>query len=99
MSITPELVEVIAHKNDYAALERVLVDNGIVTFALAHDLVKAHSEGDVTVRQIASLTDLSPGTTYDLVDALYSILDLGDGESSPTTYTPDDFEEAAGDLL
>jgi len=55
--------------------------------------VKAHSEGDVTIRQIASLTDLSPGTTYDLVEALYSILDLGDDESTPTTYTPDDFDE------
>ncbi|MDB2287187.1 hypothetical protein PM038_18425 [Halorubrum ezzemoulense] len=48
--------------------------------------MKAHSEGNVTIRQVASLTDLSPGTAYDLVEALYSILDLGDDESSPTTY-------------
>jgi len=67
---------VIAQKNEYPAIERVPEDHGIVTFALAYDLVKAHSEGDVTIRQIASLTDLSPGTTYDLVEALYSILDL-----------------------
>ena len=71
----------------------------IVTFALAYDLVKAHSEGEVTIRQIASLTNLSPGTAYDLVEALYSILDLGDDESTPTTYTPDDFDSDEGDFL
>ncbi|PHQ47734.1 transcriptional regulator [Halorubrum sp. C3] len=89
VSITPELIEVIAQKNEYPAIERVLEDHGIVTFALAYDLVKAHSEGNVTIRQIASLTDLSAGTAYDLVEALYSILDLGDDESSPTTYPAD----------
>ena len=99
VSITPELIEVIAQKNEYPAVERVLEDHGIVTFALAYDLVIAHSEGDVTIRQIASLTDLSSGTTYDLVEALYSILDIGDDESSPTTYTPSDFGDDEGDLL
>ncbi len=99
VSITPELIEVIAQKNEYPAIKRVLEDHGIVTFALTYDLVKAHSEGDVTIRQIASLTDLSPGTAYDLVEALYSIFGLGDDESSPTTYTPDDFDEDEGNLL
>ena len=60
--------------------------------------MNAHSEGDVTIRQIASLTDLSPGTASDLVEALYSILDFGDHDSTPTTYTPDDFDEDEGDL-
>ena len=99
VSITPELIEVIAQKNEYPAIDRGLEDHGIVTFALAYDLVKAHSQGDVTIRQIASLTDLSPGTAYDLVEALYSVLDLGDDESTSTTYTPDDFEEDESDLL
>jgi len=99
VSITPELIAVIAQQNEYPAVRRVLEDHGIVTFALAYDLVKAHSEGDVTIRQIASLTDLSPGTAYDLVEALYSILGLGDDESSPTTYTPDDFDEDQGNFL
>lgn len=99
VSITPELIEVIAQKNQYPAIERVLEKHGIVTFALAYDLVKAHNKGDVTIRQIASLTDLSPGTAYDLVEALYSILTLGDDESGPTTYTPDDFDEDEGDFL
>jgi len=49
--------------------------------------VKEHSDGNVTIRQIASLTDLSTGIAYDLVEALYSILDLGDNELAPTTYT------------
>jgi len=71
----------------------VLDDHGLVTFALAHDLVSAHSEGDITIRQIAELTGLSAGTTYDLVEALYSILDLGDYDSAPTTYTPADSDD------
>ena len=99
VSITPELIAVIAQQNEYPTIGRVLEDHGIVTFALAYDLVTAHSEGEVTIRQIASLTDLSSGTAYDLVEALYSILDLGDDDSSPTTYTPADFDDDESNLL
>jgi hypothetical protein len=97
--ITPELIKVVTHKNEYPAIERVLADHGIVTFALAYDLVKEHSDGNVTIRQIPSLTDLSTGIAYDLVEALYSILDLGDNELAPTTDTPADFDEGNGNLL
>jgi DNA-binding MarR family transcriptional regulator len=93
LSITPELVEIVAHADAYPALQRVLDDHGLVTFALAHDLVSTHSEGDITIRQIAELTGLSAGTTYDIVEALYSILDLGDDDSAPTTYTPADSDD------
>lgn len=98
VSITPELVEGIAHADGYPVVSRVLDDHGLVTFALAHDLVKAHSNGDVTTRQIAQLTELSSGTTYDLLEALYEIHDLGDADSSPTTYTPDDVRHNADGL-
>jgi len=97
VSITPDLIEVIAQKREYPALERVLNDHGIITFALAYDLVNAHSAGTVTIRQIASLTHLSLGTTYDLVEALYAICDLGDDESSPTTYAPTDVDSDEAD--
>ena len=89
VSITPELVEVVAHEDEYPVINRVLDDHGLVTFALAHDLVNAHADGDITIRQLASLTDLSSGTAYDLVEALYDIHDFG-SDSTPTTYTPDD---------
>jgi transposase len=98
VSITPELVEIVAHEDEFPTIERVLDDDGLVTFALAHDLVIAHSEGDVTIRQIAELTGLSSGTTYDLVEALYSILDLGADDSAPTTYTPEAFDAEDGAL-
>ena len=98
VSITPELVEVVAHENEYPVITRVLEDHGIVTFALAHDLVKSHSEGDVTIRQISSLTGLSSGTAYDLLEALYEIRDLGADDPSPRTYTPDDFAAEYGPL-
>lgn len=99
VSITPELVEVVAHEDEYPVINRVLEEHGLVTFALVHDLVTAHREGDLTIRQIASLTGLSSGTAYDIVEALYEIQDLGDDDSSPTTYTPDDFAEEDSDLL
>lgn len=89
VSITPELIEVIAREDDYPVINRALDDHGFVIFALAHDLVIAHAEGDVTIRQLARLTGLSTGTAYDLVEALYAIHDLGNGPS-PTTFTPDD---------
>ncbi len=99
VSITPELVEVVAYEDQYPVINRVLEDDGLVTFALAYDLVKAHNEGDVTIRQIASLTGLSAGTTYDVVEALYEIIASSDGDSSPTTYTPKAFTDDERGLL
>jgi hypothetical protein len=98
VAITPELVEVIAQADAYPIIGRVRDDYGLVTFALAHDLTKAHSDGEVTIRQITTLTDLSPGTTYDLVEALYEIHDLGDDAASPLTYTPADVTNEDTDL-
>jgi transposase len=98
VSITPELVEVVAHADEYPVINRVLDDHGLVTFALAHDLVKAHNDGEITIRQIANLSGLSSGTAYDLIEALYEVHDLGDDESSPTTYTPDDVADEASNL-
>lgn len=97
VSITPELIEVVAHEKEYPAIDRVLENHGVVTFALVYDLVNAHSDGNVTTRQIAELADISTGTAYDLVEALYSVLDLGD-DGAPTTYTPADFGDES-DLL
>lgn len=99
VTITPELVEVVAHEDEFPIINRVLEEHGLVTFALVHDLVKGHREGDLTIRQIASLTGLSSGTAYDIVEALYEIYNLGDDDSSPTTYTPDDFADEDSDPL
>lgn len=90
VSVTPALVEGVAHADEYPVIDRVLDDHGLVTFALAHDLVKAHSNGDVTIRQIATLTGISRGTAYDIVEALYTIHDLGPEDSNPATFMPDD---------
>ena len=90
ITITPKLVAVIAQSDEYPIINRVCDQHGFVTFTLAHDLINAHSDGDVTIRQIATLTDLSNGTTYDLVEALYEIHDLDSDDPSPNRYTPDD---------
>jgi len=71
-------------------ITRVCDDDGVVAFALAHDLIKAHSEGEITIRQIAELADLSTGTVYDLVEAVYAIHDLGDDAEETMAYSPTD---------
>lgn len=99
VSITPEIINVVAQEETYPVISRVHEEHGLVTVVLVHDLVKAHDQGEVTTRQIGALTGLSTGTTYDLVEALYEIHELGDAESSPQTYTPDDFETEPPDSL
>lgn len=98
VAITPQLVEVVAQEATYPVITRIRDNHGLVTFALAHDLCKAHSDGDITIRQIASLTDLSTGTAYDLVEALYEIHDLGADESTPRTYRPGDLMDGRTDF-
>ena len=91
VTITPVLVDAAAHAHDHPVISRVLEDDGVVTFALAHDLVMAHNDGGITTRQISELTELSHGTVYDLLEALYDIHGLsGDGT---TTYTPEDLTD------
>jgi DNA-binding Lrp family transcriptional regulator len=99
VSITPELIETVAQSDAYPVISRVHDKHGLVTLVLAHDLITAHSRGDITIRQISSLAGLSPGTTYDLVDAVYNIHQLGSETSDPTTYTPDDVPEDRTTLL
>lgn len=98
VAITPELVEVVAYGDEYPIIDRVLEEHGLVTFALTYDLVKAHSEGKITIRQIANLTELSSGTTYDIVEAIYEIHDLGADDPSPKTYTPADLADEGIEL-
>lgn len=92
VSITPELIDVFGRAEDYPVIQRVADEHGVIPLVLAYDLVQGHDEGEVTVRQIAQLTGLSSGTTYDLVEALYEILDLASGDTGSTTFTPDDVD-------
>lgn len=98
VSITPALVAVLSHRDEYPVIDRVLEEHGLLTFALAHDLVMDHREGNVTIRQIGDLTDLSSGMTYDLVDAIYAIRDFGETASSPETYTPSNVDSDQHDV-
>jgi len=54
------------------------------------DLARSHSRGEITIRQIASLTGLSTEDAYDQIAELYETHDLGDDDSTPTTITPSD---------
>lgn len=99
VSVTPALVAVVAHEDEYPVIGRVRDDHGFVMFALAYDLVRAHSEGDITLRQLAQLTGLSSGTAYDFLHAIYEIQNLGDDTPSPTTYLPEDVTEDTDESL
>lgn len=57
------------------------------------ELVKAHHQGVLTIRQIAQLTGLTPDEAFEAVEKIYAEHDLGDhdGDTNPTTFTPDDF--------
>jgi hypothetical protein len=98
VSITPALVAVLSHRDKYPVIDRILEEHGLLTFALAHDLVMDHHNGNVTIRQIGDLTGLSSGMTYDLVDALYAIRDVGDTGFSPETYTPSNVDSDQHDV-
>lgn len=54
-----------------------------------YDLVRAHSNGEITIRQIASLKGLSSEQAYEVVTAVYHHYDFGDGDTGPTTLTPE----------
>lgn len=58
----------------------------------SYDLPKAHGNGEITIRQITSLTGLSPDRTYEVVTAIYDHHDdlVDEGEPCPVTITPDD---------
>jgi len=73
---TLEFIQILAHKDEYPIIQRVIDEHGLRVLALAHHLVKDQADGEITIRQIASLTGLSTVTAYDLVEALYKLLDL-----------------------
>ncbi|MUV88555.1 hypothetical protein GJ629_00530 [Halapricum sp. CBA1109] len=89
---------VLSHRDEYPVIDRVLEEHGLLTFALAHDLVMDHNDGDVPIRQISDLTGLSSGMTYDLVDAIYAIRDFDTTASSPETYTPSNVDSDQYDV-
>lgn len=98
VTVTSELISIFARMDEYPVIERVGNEHGVVPLVLAYDLVQGHADGEVTMRQIAQLTGLSSGTTYDVVEALYEILDLVEEDHTSTTLTPDDVD-GSDDLI
>lgn len=54
------------------------------------ELVRSHAEGDVTIRQIATIADLPHEVVCDLVESRYENTDFDTDQTPPETYTPDD---------
>lgn len=68
VSLPPELVEVITRLDEHPVIDRVPEN---------HDLVRAHNEGDIPIGQTASLTGLTSGIVYEMVETMYEFPDLG----------------------
>ncbi|MFB6101155.1 MAG: hypothetical protein ABEJ73_01145 [Haloplanus sp.] len=68
-----------------SVVERLAARHGPFLAAAAVQLVVDHSRGEMTIRQISSLTGLPSDETHAFVEEVYDDLDLAD--SSVTTYT------------
>lgn len=86
IEVTPELVEVVAHRDTHPEIGAFVDQHGLATLAEFVDLAYEQARGNVTTRMIADLLDIPRGSTYDMLERVHSILDIGD---EPETYSVD----------
>ncbi|MFB6175768.1 MAG: helix-turn-helix domain-containing protein, partial [Halobaculum sp.] len=91
--ITPDLVRLLAQREDAAAVESVLDRHGVSTVADFLNLSRRHAEGAVTTREIAGELDISLGIVYDLLTVVYDTLNLDGAEDGHETLEPSDLDE------
>lgn len=84
VQITPELVRVLSHQDTIHEIQAFVDRYGAATLAEFIDLAYEQSQGDVTTRMIASILDISHGSTYDMLQQVHCILDIG-GDGDPET--------------
>lgn len=97
--ITPDLVRLLAQREESAAVESVLDRHGVSVLAAFLDLSRRHADGTVSTREIAGELDISLGITYDLLTVVYESLNLDGVEGGHETLEPSDLDEfEAGSL-
>ena len=87
--VTPDLVAVLAAQDSTDQIQPFIDQYGVGTLARFIDLAYDHADGTVTTRMISNILDIPVGQTYDILQHITQILDIGDG---PETFTPDDID-------
>lgn len=97
-TVTPELVEIVARRDDVDAIASTLDRHGLGTLTAFVELAREHADGAVTTREIAARLDLSVGVAYDLLTVTYETLELTGTADGNETLEPADLEFEAGSL-
>lgn len=97
-TVTPELVRLVARRDDVDAVASTLDRHGLGTLASFVELAQDHADGTVTTREIAGRLGLSVGIVYDLLESTYETLGLTGATGGSETVEPSDLEFEAGSL-
>jgi transposase len=89
VQVTPELVRVLSHQDTTTEIQAFVDRYGAATLAEFIDLAYEQAQGGVTTRMIASILDISRGSTYDMLQQIHRILDIGD-DGDPETLHADE---------
>jgi len=84
VTITPDIIELVARADEHPVIRRVIDEYSALPLVLAYDLAQPSDAGDDIVRQITEMTGVSAGIAYDLVEAVYTIMDFGQVEAKIT---------------
>lgn len=96
VTITPDVVAVLAHQEQIPTIQTVLEQYGIATLVTFIDYAHDHAAGHITTRMIADQLNLSRGIAFDLLEHVSRILDLGD---EPETVHPEDISDSERETL
>jgi len=96
VTITPDVVAVLAHQEQIPAIQTVLDRYGIATLVTFIEYAHDHAAGQITTRMIANQLNLSRGIAFDLLEHVSRILDLGD---EPETVHPEDISDSERETL
>lgn len=77
VTISPELVRVLAHRDDNPEIRNFVDQYGVATLAEFVELAHEQVDGNVTTRSIATILDISRGSAYDVLERIQQILEIG----------------------
>lgn len=96
VTITPELVEVLVHRDEAPALRTFVDRHGLGTLASFVDMAREQAAGQTTTRAIAARLDVPRGSAYDVLEHVHRALDIGD---EPTERQPGETDDRLRDEL
>ncbi|MFB6176348.1 MAG: hypothetical protein ABEI99_04255, partial [Halobaculum sp.] len=94
---TPELVRVLAHREEDIEIGTFLDKYGVPALAEFVELAHEQARGDVTTRSIATILGISPGSAYDVLERVHRVLEIG--EEVETRHADETTDAERRDLL